>query len=137
MKARRKPPRCLAGKQTLIHRVKPLLTCYRYVMGDVLGEGSYAKVKEAIDSETLVRRAVKIMKKRKLRKIPNGEANVEREIALLQELNHKNVMKLIEVLFNEEKGKIYMVLEYCCAVLKDMLDQVKLQVLGLLAIKIF
>jgi len=95
----------------------------RYVMGDVLGEGSYAKVKEAIDSETLVRRAVKIMKKRKLRKIPNGEANVEREIALLQELNHKNVMKLIEVLFNEEKGKIYMVLEYCCAVLKDMLDQ--------------
>ena len=94
-------------------------------MGDVLGEGSYAKVKEAIDSGTLVRRAVKIMKKRKLRKIPNGEANVEREIALLQELNHKNVMKLIEVLFNEEKGKIYMVLEYCCAVLKDMLDQVK------------
>ena len=43
-------------------------------MGDVLGEGSYAKVKEAIDSETLVRRAVKIMKKRKLRKIPNGGA---------------------------------------------------------------
>ena len=69
---------------------------------------------------------------------------MEREIALLQELNHNNVMKLIEVLFivisilmifilnlikvfiNEEKGKIYMVLEYCCAVLKDMLDQVLL-----------
>merc|ERR1719319_604537 len=95
----------------------------RYVMGDVLGEGSYAKVKEAIDSETLVRRAVKIMKKRKLRKIPNGEANVEREIKLLKELCHRNVMKLIEVMYNEEKGKIYMVLEYCCAVLKDMLDQ--------------
>ena len=26
----------------------------KYVMGDVLGEGSYAKVKEAIDSEALV-----------------------------------------------------------------------------------
>ena len=26
-------------------------------MGDVLGEGSYAKVKEAIDSEALVREA--------------------------------------------------------------------------------
>jgi hypothetical protein len=36
-------------------------------MGDVLGEGSYAKVKEAIDADTLCRRAVKIMKKRKLR----------------------------------------------------------------------
>ena len=56
-----------------------------------------------------IRRAVKIMKKRKLRKIPNGEANVEREIKLLYELSHKNVMKLIEVLYNEEKGKIYMV----------------------------
>ena len=103
-------------------------------MGDVLGEGSYAKVKEAIDSEALVsqelgrslravksdisvqvRRAVKIMKKRKLRKIPNGEANVEREIRLLKELSHKNVMKLIDVLYNDEKGKIYMVIlsAYC------------------------
>ena len=70
-----------------------------------------------------IRRAVKIMKKRKLRKIPNGEANVDREILLLKELSHKNVMKLIDVLYNDEKGKIYMVLEYCCAVLKDMLDQ--------------
>jgi len=95
----------------------------KYVMGDILGEGSYAKVKEAIDSQNLIRRAVKIMKKRKLRKIPNGEANVQREIQLLSQLDHPNVMKLVEVLYNEEKGKIYMVLEYCCAVLKDMLDQ--------------
>ena len=92
-------------------------------MGNVLGEGSYAEVKEAIDSETLCRRAVKIMKKRKLRKNPKGEENVEREIRLLRELSHKNVMKLINVFYNKEKGKIYMVLEYCCAVLKDMLDQ--------------
>jgi len=94
-----------------------------YVMGDVLGEGSYAKVKEAIDQNTLCRRAVKIMKKRKLRKIPNGEQNVSREIELLQSLNHVNILKLIEVMYNDEKGKIYMVLEYCCAVLQDMLQQ--------------
>ncbi len=47
-------------------------------MGDVLGEGSYGKVKECLDSENLCRRAVKIMKKKKLRKIPYGEANVKR-----------------------------------------------------------
>jgi len=93
-----------------------------YVMGDVLGEGSYAKVKEAIDQRTLCRRAVKIMKRRKLRRIPHGEENAESEIRLLASLDHKNVMKLIEVFHNEEKGKIYIVLEYCCAVLKDMLD---------------
>ena len=55
------------------------------------------------------RRAVKIMKKRKLRKIPNGEENVRREIALLKSLKHKNVMQLIDVLTNEQKGKIYLV----------------------------
>ncbi|XP_049272661.1 serine/threonine-protein kinase STK11 isoform X5 [Rhipicephalus sanguineus] len=48
-----------------------------YLMGDVLGEGSYGKVKEVLDSETLCRRAVKILKRRKLRKIPNGEQNVQ------------------------------------------------------------
>lgn len=55
----------------------------KYVMGDLLGEGSYAKVKECIDQETLCRRAIKIMKRKKLRKIPNGEQNVQREIELV------------------------------------------------------
>lgn len=50
----------------------------KYIMGDCLGEGSYGKVKECLDSETLCRKAVKILKKKKLRKIPNGEANVKR-----------------------------------------------------------
>lgn len=50
----------------------------KYVMGDLLGEGSYGKVKEMLDSETLCRRAVKILKDRKLRRIPNGEQNVQR-----------------------------------------------------------
>lgn len=50
----------------------------KYVMGDLLGEGSYAKVKEMMDTDTLCRRAVKILKKRKLRRIPNGEENVKR-----------------------------------------------------------
>ena len=52
----------------------------KYVMGDCLGEGSYGKVKECLDSETLCRKAVKILQKKKLRKIPNGEANVKRLI---------------------------------------------------------
>lgn len=32
----------------------------KYVMGDILGEGSYGKVKEVLDSESLSRRAVKV-----------------------------------------------------------------------------
>lgn len=96
----------------------------KYVMGDVLGEGSYGKVKEMLDSETLCRRAVKILKKKKLRKIPNGEQNVQREIQLLKRLNHKNVISLVDVLYNEEKQKMYMIMEYCVSVLQEMLESV-------------
>lgn len=98
--------------------------------------GSYGKVKEVLDSETLARRAVKviadhsvhrvqlrenrlfffvfqILTHRKLKRIPNGEQNVRREIQLLQVLKHKNVVQLIDVLYNEEKQKMYLVMEYC------------------------
>lgn len=55
---------------------KPCKMVGKYVMGDLLGEGSYGKVKEVLDSESLVRRAAKILKKKKLKRIPNGEKNV-------------------------------------------------------------
>lgn len=90
----------------------------KYVMGDVLGEGSYGKVKEMLDSEMLCRRAVKILKKRKLRRIPNGEQNVQREIQLLRILRHKNVIELVDVMYNEEKQKMYIVMEFCVGVLQ-------------------
>lgn len=90
----------------------------KYVMGDVLGEGSYGKVKEMLDSLTLCRRAVKILKKRKLRRIPNGEQNVQREIQLLRILRHKNVIELVDVMYNDEKQKMYLVMEFCVGVLQ-------------------
>lgn len=94
----------------------------KYVMGDLLGEGSYGKVKEMLDSETLCRRAVKILKKKKLRRIPNGEQNVQREIQLLKLLRHKNVIEMVDVLYNDEKEKMYLVMEYCVGVLQEMLE---------------
>lgn len=94
----------------------------KYVMGDLLGEGSYGKVKEMLDSETLCRRAVKILKKRKLRRIPNGESNVQSEIRLLKKLKHKNVIDLVDVLYNDEKEKMYLVMEFCVGGLQDMLE---------------
>ncbi|KAL5486509.1 hypothetical protein EMCRGX_G018997 [Ephydatia muelleri] len=79
----------------------------RYLKGDKLGEGSYSKVKEMLDVATLCRRAVKIMKQKKLRRIPNGEANVQREITILKKLQHKNVIELVEVFEDPEKQKLY------------------------------
>ncbi|KAM9229211.1 serine/threonine-protein kinase STK11-like [Dugong dugon] len=96
----------------------------KYLLGDLLGEGSYGKVKEVLDLETLCRRAVKILKKNKLRRIPNGVANVKKEIQLLRRLQHRNVIQLVDVLCNEEKQKTYMVMEYCVCDMQEMLDSV-------------
>ncbi|XP_029551927.1 serine/threonine-protein kinase STK11 isoform X4 [Salmo trutta] len=120
---------------TFIHRIDSTEVIYeprrkrakligRYLMGDLLGEGSYGKVKEMLDSETLCRRAVKILKKKKLRRIPNGEQNVKKEIQLLRRLRHNNIIQLVEVLYNEEKQKMYMVMEYCVCGMQEMLDSV-------------
>lgn len=55
----------------------------KYLKGELLGEGSYSKVKEVLDTTTLCRRAVKIVKWRRIRRIPNGMANVKRYICSL------------------------------------------------------
>uniref|UniRef100_A0A8C7E8L4 Serine/threonine-protein kinase STK11 n=1 Tax=Nothoprocta perdicaria TaxID=30464 RepID=A0A8C7E8L4_NOTPE len=132
------------GMDTFIHRIDSTEVIYqprrkrakligKYLMGDLLGEGSYGKVKEMLDSETLCRRAVKILKKKKLRRIPNGEANVKKEIQLLRRLRHKNVIQLVDVLYNEENVQAghflnsaftYMVMEYCVCGMQEMLDSV-------------
>ena len=52
----------------------------KYLKGELLGEGSYSKVKEMLDVNTLCRRAVKIMKQRRLSRIPNGKVNVQRYV---------------------------------------------------------
>uniref|UniRef100_A0A914X0Z0 non-specific serine/threonine protein kinase n=1 Tax=Plectus sambesii TaxID=2011161 RepID=A0A914X0Z0_9BILA len=93
-----------------------------YLFGDALGEGSYAKVKECLEERTLVRRAVKIIKHSRLRKIMNGQANVAREMRILRRMRHVNVIKLIDVFRNDEKQKLYMVFEYCVGSLQQMLD---------------
>ncbi|XP_018586759.1 serine/threonine-protein kinase STK11 [Scleropages formosus] len=129
------PENELMNMDAFIHRIDSTEVIYqprrkraklvgKYLMGDLLGEGSYGKVKEMLDSETLCRRAVKILKKKKLRRIPNGEANVKKEIELLRRLRHKNVIQLVDVLYNEEKQKMYMVMEYCVCGMQEMLDSV-------------
>ncbi|KPP68106.1 serine/threonine-protein kinase STK11-like [Scleropages formosus] len=93
----------------------------KYLVGDLLGEGSYGKVKEMLDSETLCRRAVKILKKKKLRRIPNGEANVEKEILLLRRLRHKNVIEL-EMLDSipEKRFPVFQAHGYFCQLLDGL-----------------
>ena len=46
-----------------------------------------------------------------------------REIRLLKRLRHPNILRLFDVLHNDEKQKIYMILEFCVCQLKEMLDK--------------
>lgn len=45
--------------------------------------------------------------------LTNNLLKINREINLLKKLSHKNVIELMEVLYSEEKRKLYVVLEYC------------------------
>ncbi|CAI2352617.1 unnamed protein product [Caenorhabditis sp. 36 PRJEB53466] len=93
-----------------------------YIWGAQIGMGSYGKVKECIDASTLTRRAVKIMKYEKLRRITHGWDNIRTEMAILRRLSHKNVIKMIEVFNIPSRGKVYMIFEYCIGSVQQLLD---------------
>ena len=112
---------------------KRLKRVKEYVLGDVLGEGSYGQVREGLyvpqDSEdnkdaSLVvqtlpdklkfgqRVAVKIIRRRLLtRKVRNGQENLKREIACLKRLKHQNVIQLYDTIDDQSMDKIYLVFE--------------------------
>lgn len=58
---------------------------------------------------------------RRLRKIPNGGANVKKEIRLLSRLRHPNVIELVDTIYNHQKKKIYVFMELCTANLQELL----------------
>jgi serine/threonine protein kinase len=75
-----------------------------YLIGELLGDGSYGKVKECLDMSTLARRAVKIINLKMVnRKIPRGVENVRKEIRIMKRLEHRNVIKLYGTF---EKGSL-------------------------------
>ena len=44
------------------------------------------------------------------------------EIKLLRKMDHQNVIRLYDDLVNNEKGKLYLILEYCVTSLQDLLE---------------
>jgi len=40
----------------------------------------------------------------------------------MKELEHRNVMRLHDVLYNDEKQKMYMIMDYCVGGLQEMLE---------------
>jgi serine/threonine protein kinase len=91
-----------------------------------LGNGSYSKVNLMEDVITSEKYAVKVIdklaleRKRKFSRDENGNLIVNsllqdamREIAILKKMNHENIIKLHEILYDDDNGKVYVVMECC------------------------
>jgi serine/threonine-protein kinase 11 len=69
--------------------------------------GSYGKVREGIDPQTMQRIAVKIIDRKKILKMTGGEYVIQREINIHRKLKHRNVVQLLDSFKNDRKGKLY------------------------------
>ncbi|XP_028092738.1 CBL-interacting serine/threonine-protein kinase 9-like [Camellia sinensis] len=81
----------------------------KYEIGKTLGEGSFAKVKYAKNTETGDSVAIKIIDRDRVLR-HKILSQIKREISTMKLIKHPNVLKLIEVMAS--KTKIYIVLEY-------------------------
>ncbi|KAG0489445.1 hypothetical protein HPP92_006308 [Vanilla planifolia] len=81
----------------------------KYELGRTIGEGTFAKVRFARNTQTGEPVAIKILAKEKVLKHKLVE-QIEREIAIMKLIKHPNVVRLQEVMGS--KSKIFIVLEY-------------------------
>ncbi|KAK4265453.1 hypothetical protein QN277_026505 [Acacia crassicarpa] len=81
----------------------------KYKLGRTIGEGTFAKVKLAVNSINGQHVAIKILDKKMVME-SHLKYQVQREIRTMKLLNHPNIVKIHEVLGT--RTKIYIVMEY-------------------------
>ncbi|KAI8999194.1 kinase-like domain-containing protein [Gaertneriomyces semiglobifer] len=81
----------------------------RFIVQKVLGEGSYGKVKQAIDTQTFRTVALKIIQKESLKK-QSHITRLKREVRIMRLLHHPNITRLHDVM--ETDKEIVLVMEH-------------------------
>lgn len=81
-----------------------------YILGQTLGEGEFGKVKMGWKKEGGVQVAIKLIRRETLGHNPNRLPKIYREIAILRELQHPNIVRLHEMV--ETERHIGIILEY-------------------------
>ncbi|KAJ8309428.1 hypothetical protein KUTeg_014302 [Tegillarca granosa] len=102
--------RCAGKDGILISDEECELRQRGYVLGSLLGEGSYAKVKSAHSDKLQKRVAVKIINKKKAPK-DFREKFLPRELDIASKLDHPNTIKMFE--YFEFHNKVFIIMEYC------------------------
>ncbi|XP_030747535.1 cyclin-dependent kinase 1 [Sitophilus oryzae] len=86
-----------------------------------IGEGTYGVVYKGKNKKT---GEMVAMKKIRLENEDEGiPSTALREMSLLKELNHKNIVTLLEVIMDEPR--LYLIFEYLCMDLKKYLDKIE------------
>lgn len=96
----------ISGRKTINH----------YEILQKLGSGQHGTVKQGRDLDAGEMVAIKIVRRfsKKLRLGRSGDPNdmIKKEVAILKKARHPHVVSLIEVIDDDEFGKVYLVLEY-------------------------
>ena len=81
-----------------------------YKIHGILGKGTFSIVKLGIDKATGEKVAIKILNKKKIVNQSDVE-RVEREINILKNINHVNLIKINKI--KEDAENYYLIMEYC------------------------
>ena len=94
---------------TQININSPTNQLSNYLIQHKIGEGSFSKVKLAINKITNEKVAIKIISKNKLMK--TDKIRIEREIKILKSISHQNIIKFKSAF--EDSHFYFLVMEYC------------------------
>ena len=81
-----------------------------YAIVGLLGRGAFGKVKLAVNTSTDEPVAIKIMNRKKLARIDPDL--LKQEVMIMKTRRHPNLVKLHEVINDEECEKVYLIMEY-------------------------
>ena len=81
-----------------------------YILGQTLGEGEFGKVKMGWKKDSSVQVAIKLIRKESLQSNSSRLPKIYREISILRELQHPNIVRLHE--FVETERHMGIILEY-------------------------
>ncbi|KIX04522.1 uncharacterized protein Z518_05392 [Rhinocladiella mackenziei CBS 650.93] len=81
----------------------------RYILLEKMGDGAFSNVYKARDTQSCDEVAIKVVRKFEMNS--NQRANILKEVQIMRQLDHPNIVRLID--FSESRQYYYIVLELC------------------------